>query len=56
MNAENELNSNYDPEYLEIIANINSKCGVVPLTNDELMMLALNEISHTYTREERNYR
>jgi len=40
----------------EYIAVIKTKIGVKMLTDAEIEVLLLNEIAHTYTRDERNYR
>lgn len=37
-------------------ASVKEKAGLTLLTDEEMLVLALNEIAHTFTRDERNYR
>jgi hypothetical protein len=44
-----------DSEYSAIVETVKCKRGVNLLNDDDLTLLALDEISHTFTRDERNY-
>jgi len=44
-----------DPVYSAFITKIKNQCGVSLLSDEELVALAFDEISRTFTRDERNY-
>lgn len=46
---------NYGGSFPDLIVKVKSFIGKRPLSNDELLALAADAISHTYTHEERDY-
>jgi hypothetical protein len=53
--AMNLHNDTRDPEFLREIDKVKSTIGKSPLSDDELIFLACEEISRTYTHEEKKY-
>jgi hypothetical protein len=45
-----------DPAFLESVDVVTRKMGKKPLDDDDLILLACEEISRTVTHEEKNYR
>jgi hypothetical protein len=45
-----------DPAFVREVAAIKETLGRRPLTEDELIVLACEEISRTYTHDEKSYR
>jgi hypothetical protein len=52
----NQPNDTRDPEFLREIDKVKSAIGKRPLSDDELIVLAGEEISRTYTHEEKKYK
>jgi hypothetical protein len=44
-----------DPVFLKSVDSVTRKMGKKPLDDDDLMLLACEEISRTVTHEEKNY-
>jgi hypothetical protein len=44
-----------DAAYCTFIDSIKSRIGLKVLSDEELIALAFDDISHTFTRDERNY-
>jgi hypothetical protein len=44
-----------EPSFAAAVATAKKKCGSMRLTNEELLLLACDEISRTTTWEERSY-
>jgi hypothetical protein len=44
-----------DPAFLKIVSTIQSRIGRIALSDEDLMRLAVEEISRTFTREEKHY-
>lgn len=44
-----------DAAYCTFIDSIKSRIGLKILSDEELIALAFDDISHTFTRDERNY-
>jgi len=45
-----------DQSYSSYIETVKKRIGMERLTDDDLIALAFDEISHTFTREEKNYK
>ena len=50
------MNGHPGREFSDVIGTVRDKCGKVPLSREELLLLACDEISRTTTYEELRFR